>query len=129
MSTFGRKSLIWWDYENRSKENAIRFNHTPMDIQLEILTKWFPIGSKCDIYKQWPFSTNTNHKFERTIIGYVKHTCYYTIEVESIKSDKSTTITGFISKHKKTINPTNIILRSNELKKIKRESKLDRLGF
>jgi len=128
MSTFGKKSLIWWDYENRSKENAIRFNHSPMDIQLEILTKWFPIGSNCDIYKEWAFSTKA-HTFERTIIGYVKHTCYYSIEVESIKRDKSTTIAGFISKHKKTINPTNIILSSNDLKRIKRESKLDRLGF
>ena len=48
MSTFGRKALIWWDYENRSKQNSIRFNHTPMDIQLSILEKWYPIGSNCN---------------------------------------------------------------------------------
>ena len=125
MSTFGKKSLIWWDYENRSKENAIRFNHSPMDIQLEILTKWFPVGSRCHLIRPWDSKVKHDYK----IIGYTKHTCYYSIEVESIKRDKSTTIAGFISKHKKTINPTNIILSSNDLKRIKRESKLDRLGF
>ena len=25
----------------------MRFNHTPMDLQLEILKKWYPIGMEC----------------------------------------------------------------------------------
>jgi len=120
MSTFGRKSLIWWDYEDRTKVNAIRFNHTPMDIQLEILEKWFPIGSKCDVYREYHQVAKT-HKFDKHIIGYVKHTCYYSIKIESdVKAKFITT---------KNVNPSNIILHPNELKKIKRESKLDRLGF
>jgi hypothetical protein len=123
VSTFGKKSLIWWDYENRTKEYAIRFNHTPMDIQLEILTKWFPIGSKCDIYREYR-RVNFDNKFNRVITGYTKHTCYFTIRVEV--DDYST---GAKFTQVKNINPFNIILHPNDVKKIKRESKLDRLGF
>jgi hypothetical protein len=45
MSTFGKKALNNWNYKY-SKETALRFNHTPMDLQLEILKKWYPIGMR-----------------------------------------------------------------------------------
>lgn len=46
MSTFGKKALVWWDYENHTKENATRFNHTSLDTQKAILEKWYPIGTR-----------------------------------------------------------------------------------
>jgi len=120
MSTFGRKSLIWWDYENRTKETAIRFNHTPMDIQLEILKKWFPIGSKCHVIMPWRGSVKYNY----IIIGYTKHTCYYSIEVDPTEPDVYKT-----TQKRTHLNPVKILISDNDLKRIKRESKLDRLGF
>lgn len=44
MSTFGKKSLGWWNYEDHSKLNVVRYNHTPIELQLSILEKWYPIG-------------------------------------------------------------------------------------
>lgn len=120
MSTFGRKSLIWWDYENRTKENAIRFYHTKMNIQLEILEKWYPIGSKCHIIRPWKGS----EKFNYIITGYTKHTNYYSIKVDPLYPDK------YKSTHKKQhLNPVKVMISPDDLKRIKRESKLDRLGF
>lgn len=42
MSYFGKKSLIWWDYEDHTKENALRYIHTNEELQLNILKKWYP---------------------------------------------------------------------------------------
>lgn len=123
MSTFGRKSLIWWDYENRSKENAIRFYHTPMDIQLEILEKWYPIGSKCHVIRPWKGS----EKFNYVISGYTKHTSYYSIGVNPSDDDTNWIKDPFLKKQH--LNPTKVLISPNDIKRIKRESKLDRLGF
>ena len=52
MSTFGKKSLVWWDYQNsHSRDNVIRYNHTPIKHQLEILNKWYPIGMQVKVDK------------------------------------------------------------------------------
>ena len=43
MSTFGKYSLIWWDYTNsHQRDNIIRYNHTTHLLQLKILQKWYP---------------------------------------------------------------------------------------
>ncbi len=41
MSTFGKKSLLKWDYDS---VDYLRWNKTHKDLQLEILKKWYPIG-------------------------------------------------------------------------------------
>lgn len=47
MSTFGKKALIWWDYNsNGDKLTNQRFINTDIDLQLKILEKWYPIGTK-----------------------------------------------------------------------------------
>ena len=120
MSTFGRKSLIWCDYENRTKEYAIRFYHTPMDIQLEILEKWYPIGSKCHVIRPWKGS----EKFDYVITGYSKHTSYYSIKVDPLPQS-----TNHPNLKKQHLNPVKVLIYPNDLKCIKRESKLGRLGF
>ena len=49
MSTYGKKSLTYWEYEGKnSQEEMSRFNNTPHDIQEEILKKWYPIGFTCE---------------------------------------------------------------------------------
>lgn len=47
MSTFGKKALILWDYNsNGDKLTNLRFINTDIDLQLKILEKWYPIGTK-----------------------------------------------------------------------------------
>lgn len=46
MSTFGKKALAWWDYQDKSRDSVRRYNFTPDDMQLQILEKWYPIGFK-----------------------------------------------------------------------------------
>ena len=31
MSTFGKKSLIWWNYHDRDRATLLRFNSTPKE--------------------------------------------------------------------------------------------------
>jgi hypothetical protein len=66
MSTFGKKALNSWNYKY-SKENSLRFNHTPMDLQLEILKKWYPIGMECVKFNL--YFKNYDH-FKYQIVGY-----------------------------------------------------------
>ena len=42
MSTFGKKAIKYWDYQY-TEDKAMTFNKTPIETQLEILEKWFPI--------------------------------------------------------------------------------------
>jgi hypothetical protein len=113
MSTFGRKSLVWWDYENRSKENAIRFNHSPMDIQLSILEKWYPIGTKCN----YMFSIHSNITIYPSVISrYEKCSSYYRIVVSQRGIESSAS-------------PFKLKISPDDIKRIKRESKLSKLGF
>jgi TFIIF-interacting CTD phosphatase-like protein len=44
MSFYGKKSLKYWDYNNCE---AARFNKTPVEIQHQILEKWYPLGMIC----------------------------------------------------------------------------------
>lgn len=50
MSFYGKKALVWWDYNDFSKESLIRYAHTDEEKQLEILKKWYPIGTKIRTY-------------------------------------------------------------------------------
>jgi hypothetical protein len=57
MSTFGKKSLLKWDYDS---VDYLRWNKTPKNIQLEILKKWYPIGEY--FYYHSPFDRNKEKK-------------------------------------------------------------------
>ena len=49
MSTYGKKALTHWNYEEKSSQDEMyRFNSTPHNIQKEILKKWYPIGFTCE---------------------------------------------------------------------------------
>jgi hypothetical protein len=124
MSTFGRKALIWWDYENRSKQNSIRFNHTPMDIQLSILEKWYPIGSNCN----YIFYSQTNlskiNKYPSVILRYERCSSFYRIVIS-----QNGVIDNKVGILERSVSPFKILISPDDIKRIKRESKLSRLGF
>ncbi len=47
MSTFGKKSLISWDYHSYDRDEVIRYHHTDKSLQIKILETWYPIGLMC----------------------------------------------------------------------------------
>jgi len=66
MSTFGKKAIDNWKYQY-SEEKFQRFNRTPIEIQLEILERWYPIGMPCFKYDKF-FKKYDNTLYE--VIGY-----------------------------------------------------------
>ena len=68
MSTFGKKAIKYWDYQY-TEDKAMTFNKTPIETQLEILEKWFPIGMPCVKYDRF-FKKYDDKKYE--IVGYDK---------------------------------------------------------
>ena len=120
MSWFGRKSLVWWDYEDHSKESALRFNHTNPDKQLEILEKWYPIGSKCYTHRSW--SNNKNFNYE--IVGYEKRTTFYDNYVVLIQLILEVDMLDRKISH---LNPVRLVISPDDIVKIKRGSKLSRI--
>lgn len=122
MSTFGKKALVWWDYES---EEYIRFRHTPEEVQLKILEKWYPIGSKCaENRKVYLNSVKLDLSYNFKIVGYTKYKGQgYLVRYEFIEPDDVLTGRTFDR------NPLSLRLYPNDLKTIKRETKLERLGF
>jgi hypothetical protein len=112
MSTFGRKALIWWDYENHSKENALRYNHTPPEIQLQILHKWYPIGMKFKNITNW----GVMHGYNNIITYEQNNAGIYLIKY---KSD--------IHTNEYTQNPVLTQPEENFLKALKRKYKIEKL--
>ncbi len=53
MSIYGKKALLNWEYEGKNTFDELRrFHNTSKDLQMEILKKWYPIGSlfrKCTV--------------------------------------------------------------------------------
>jgi hypothetical protein len=118
MSTFGKKALMWWDYDDHTKDAAHRFNSTPKNTQIQILEKWYPIGGRF-IKTGTHYSTPT----EYVIDGYVEMNYGWAIDYSP--SGYYTVIGGFTQK--RVINPVNIVLHESFIKACKRQSKLERL--
>ena len=66
MSTFGKKAITNWEYQY-SEEKFQRFNRTSIEIQLEILERWYPIGMPCFKYDKF-FKKYGDTLYE--VIGY-----------------------------------------------------------
>ena len=118
MSTFGKKALMWWDYDDHTKDTAHRFNSTPKNIQIQILEKWYPIGSRF-------IKTGTHYSIptEYVIDGYVEMNYGWAIDYSP--SELSWLRNG--DTQKRVINPINIVLHGSVVKACKRQSKLERL--
>lgn len=114
MSTFGTQALVWWDYEDHSKINAIRYLHTPLDLQLKILEKWYPIGIRFRKESSWG-SKPPIHE----IIGYQQFQTFWGINAKLIE--------GRDYRKGDFINPVTILIEEESSKTLKREYKLERI--
>jgi hypothetical protein len=112
MSTFGKKSLVWWDYHKRDRETIRRFNSTPKDIQLQILEKWYPIGMLCGLH---------DGRFNYKLVEYVEFQNHYGVKVELIAEN------SILDKMNTTKCPLTLIPDPNYERLLKRQSKLQRI--
>lgn len=107
MSTFGKKALVFWNYDSNEQD---RFNKTPVEIQLKILEKWYPIGWRCKF-----FASTYNIEYE--IKDYILHVGgFYTILLE-----QRITITTLKSGY----NPLKLDIIDKQI--LQREYKLERI--
>lgn len=116
MSFYGKKALVWWDYNDFSKESLIRYAHTNEEKQLEILKKWYPIGTKIRTYNI------LGSNFSKTIWeidGYEKMQWGWAL---SYKNDDVTKAPFY-----KPLNPHRCKVLEEYQIKIKREHKLNRI--
>jgi len=117
MSTFGKKAINRWDY-TYSKENLDRFRKSPVEIQLQILEKWYPIGMVCEKW-EWLLKKYSDNK--HTINGYTLMPGeYYKIETTSY-------IGGY--KMNNVFNAIELKPTEQERLRILREENLKRLGI
>ena len=123
MSTFGKKSLNWWDYDDNSQ--SLRFNHTDLEIQLEILKKWYPVGSLCREKERINYRTLRAPGWSWEITGYTKAIGgYYVIDVKWVGGEND-----IMYNRKSSFNIFRTELSPDDIKRIKREAKLSKLGF
>lgn len=121
MSTFGKKALVWWDYEDHSKINAVRYLHTPLDLQLKIIEKWYPIGLRFRRDKGWGPLHKDSTIYE--IIGYQQFQTFWGINSRIIEGRDYILRTPQGS----FINPVTILVEEDSVRTIKREYKLERI--
>lgn len=107
MSTFGKKSLAWWNYHDHSRDNVRRYNLTSKEMQIEILKKWYPLGFKL---KEFSF---TNRTWE--VIGYLETLTGWYLELKSDDHYKT-------QKNPLSMSP----LKESEVE-LKREIKLEKI--
>jgi hypothetical protein len=89
MSQFGKKSLNWWNWEGYLTDNKFieKWNHTPKEIQLQLLKKWYPIGM---IGKRLLVGSNAPSSLEVEITGYIEYLWGYQLDVNYIDSNYRT---------------------------------------
>lgn len=118
MSTFGKKALVWWDYDNHSKKNATRFNHTSLDIQRAILEKWYPVGTR--FTKEGFFGGKDPNIYK--ITDHVLTLVGYQIKWDIFEQKKATYKLGEVP-----LNPVNIMVLESDLIGIKRDYKIEKI--
>lgn len=116
MSFYGKKALIWWNYDT-SQEASIRYAHSSEELQLKILEKWYPIGTRIQTY-----NSSTNKFFSKTIWTikvYTKTGWGWTIVYDNPDKVKS--------QIDRPINPHRCQVIEEDKQRIKREHKLNRI--
>jgi hypothetical protein len=113
MSTFGKKALVFWDYDSNETN---RFSKTPIEIQLHILEKWYPIGWRCKFFAP----TYLSH-IEYEIKDYILHVGgFYTVLIEPKITEGYSPTTL-----KSGYNPLRLDLLNKQI--LRREYKLERI--
>jgi hypothetical protein len=115
MSQFGKKSLSWWDWNGylTDKKFIQKWNHTPKEIQLELLKKWYPIGMKgrCILVG---YNKPSETKYE--ITGYLEHSWGYQLDIDYVDSN-----------YRKDCHPVKFIPETEDKNRILRELRLNKL--
>lgn len=113
MSTFGKKSLSWWNYNtNGDKLISQQFRNTDSDLQLNILEKWYPIGTKV---QKWNWLLQKYNGDEWTIIRYELSNNVYSIILVNKDQYNDSRIPTLLKPIKEELNK---ILREIKLNKI-----------
>jgi len=124
MSTFGKKYLRKWDYFNHTMVEKRRFNSTPMDFQLELLKKWYPIGMKVHkVSVRSNYPEDDVHQYDTDVYTIIEHVGGMGYHMVRIKSDVEILIqypgrsTGFVFDNRHILNvvPTKEELRDMKL--------------
>lgn len=112
MSTFGKKSLIWWNYHTHDRAELLRFNLTPKELQLKILEKWYPIGMMVGL---------GDGLYQYEIVEYVEYLTFWNLKLHW-------KVEGSLMNNMSSIrNPLTLYPSSDWEKQIKRQYKLDNL--
>lgn len=115
MSAFGKKSINTWDYEDHSRERALKFLASEKKIQLDILKKWYPIGATC---RKHSIITLVASSLEYKIAGYIEKSTFWSVRLVPIKAKEENEIEA---------NPAYVILDEECIKGIKRQSAINKL--
>jgi hypothetical protein len=116
MSTYGKKALKWWIYPPQgNRDSSIRYNHTPKDLQLQILEKWYPIGMQVSI------PTFSGEEIWE-IIEHKETNWGYTLIIKCIESKNNFSIGKKTDRHPIATKPTKKI----EIK-LKRDIKINKI--
>ena len=128
MSTFGKKALIWWDYDvcKQEKPDLTRFDHSPENIQLAILEKYYPIGIKCKLWKtMWGIK---EEPIDYTIKSYVKTMVGYRLELDRSSDILTSAGSNKITyKSMYTYHPMRVCPNDDWRVMLRRESKLEKI--
>jgi hypothetical protein len=110
MSTYGRKALIYWDYEGKNTpEEFQRFLKTTHNIQEEILKKWYPIGMTCEKTSKG----SDKYYGSYVVTGYIKYPYGWRLNITDNKNMFTTT-----SIHSANVRPDEQWIRDKKLEKL-----------
>jgi hypothetical protein len=117
MSTFGKKYLRKWDYFNHTMVEKRRFNSTPMDFQLGLLRKWYPVGMKVHkVSVRSSYPENDVHQYDTDVYTIIEHVGGMGYHMVRIKSDVETYVID--NRHVLNVVPTKEELRDMKLEKL-----------
>jgi hypothetical protein len=120
MSTFGNKALKNWNYQY-SEEISKRFNSTPVDFQLEILKKWYPVGMICLKYDRF------FKKYDKTIYEIVGYDTIGAGTIHQLKLKKYLNVFDKTYTESVTIHPTFFKPTDEWIKQMNRDNILNNL--
>ncbi len=115
MSQFGKKAINYWNWDGYLTDNKLfeKWNHTPKEVQLELLKKWYPIGM---IGRQILVGSNRPSVTKYEITGYIEYIWGYQLDVDFVDSN-----------YRKECHPVKFIPEPEEKNKILRELRLAKL--
>jgi hypothetical protein len=109
MSTFGKKSLSYWNY-NLIDTN--RWNRTPKEFQKVLLEKWYPIGMKCHMLHKYNGEFQTDLTINWEVSGYTEMIYGWVLKLGKVDCR------FFYNKHPLLVVQTKEEIRNKKLEKL-----------